>query len=225
LTCVAVRQLLFPLWVPEVSGLEHVPLDGPVILVCNHPTLLEPLVTAATLPRFIDFVISEKVARIPLVGPWLIAIGSIVVGRGSTLEEVAQRLSGGGCVGLCPEGILTHQDHLGPFQSGVAVLAQRTGAPVVPLGFSGTRPLLERHASCLGGGPIRLSFGPPLRCRPDEPLADFLDRLRCALQDQMGRRLPPLHRGWRYRLAQAFWQPPTWLLFKLIDWLRPEGLR
>ena len=77
------------------------------------------------------------------------------------------------------------------------------------------------------GGPVRLSFGPPLTFGRDEEIADFQTRLRKALQAQMrlDEPLPPLRRNLKFRFCQCLLVPFTWTVFKIADLLRPSGRR
>jgi 1-acyl-sn-glycerol-3-phosphate acyltransferase len=132
----------------KVHRLQHdeipLPLSGPALLVCNHVSGLEPLLTIAATSRPIRFLIArEQYERFGL--QWLFrAIGAIPVERKGR-PEVALRgarraLEAGEVVMLFPHGRI-HLDSDPPrkLKGGVAMLARLTGAPVIPLRVTGIR--------------------------------------------------------------------------------------
>ncbi len=220
-------MLLLPYWQPQVEGLEHLPAAGPVILVANHPTLMDPFLVAAVTPRRLDFLIRHEVLRIPILGPLIGRSGGITVGNGSSgVREAARRLDQGRAVAMFPEAYQTHSLELQPFRSGASVLAVETGCPVVPVGLSGPESLSTPRGAFVKGGRVRVRFGPTLRAHPGETGDEFALRLRAALAAQIssGPAGPP-RKHWKFRLAQALWVPVTWLIFKLADWWNPQNRR
>ena len=220
-------MLLLPYWQPQVSGLEHFPLDGPVILVANHPTLMDPFLVAAVTPRLLDFFIRHEVFRIPILGPLIARASGITVRPGaSAVQEGLARLQTGAALAIFPEAQQTHSRELQPFRSGAAVLAVETGVAVIPLGLSGPERLSTARGAWVKGGRVRLSFGPPLRALSGETADQFGERLKTALAAQISAQPPdPPCRHWRFVLAQAVWVPTTWLIFRFADWWNPNNRR
>lgn len=220
-------MLLLPYWQPQVQGLEHLPGEGPAILVANHPTLMDPFLVAAVTPRILDFLVRHEVLRIPVLGPLIGRSGGITVGHGvSGVREAARRLQQGRAVALFPEAYQTHSLELQPFRSGAAVLAVESGAPVIPVGLSGAQYLSTARGAWVEGGRVRVRFGPALRAQPGETCEQFRLRLRLALTDLITDAAPdPPLKHWKFRLAQAIWVPATWLIFKVADWWNPQNRR
>lgn len=222
------RHLLLPYWQPHLAGQEHLPTHGPVIVVCNHPTMLDGFLVSPLVPRVLNFMIKDELLKIPLLGPWIRATGVLPVGPGIPTRELSlERLREGRWVGILAEGSQTHSYQLAELRSGAAVLAKLSGVPVVPAGIVGSEPLLRADAPYMSGGPVRVSFGPPLVCGDDEEASHFLARIRQALiaQIDLDQPLPPLRRDLRFHLCQLFWAPTTWLIFTLLDWFRPGAKR
>lgn len=132
----------------RVHRLQHdeipLPASGPVLLVCNHVSGLEPLLMIAATRRPLRFLIArEQYDRFGL--QWLFrAIGAIPVER-KRRPEVALRgarraLEAGEVVALFPHGRI-HLDSDPPrkLKGGVAMLSRLTGAPVIPLRVTGIR--------------------------------------------------------------------------------------
>lgn len=198
-----------------------------MILVANHPTLMDPFLVAAVTPRVLDFLIRQEVLRIPILGPLIGWSGGVTVGIGSSgVREAALRLRQGRAVAIFPEAYQTHRRELQPFRSGAAVLAVESGVPVVPLGLSGPECLSTARGAWVEGGSIRVRFGPALRAQPEETADEFGTRLRSALAAQISAQPPdPPRKHWRFRLAQAIWVPTTWLIFQVTDWWNPNNRR
>lgn len=125
--------------------LEPLPLDlpreGGVLIVANHVSGLDPLLMIAASPRPLRFVIArEQYDRLML--RWLFdAMGCIPIGRhGGHREALAAAqaaLSAGEAVALFPEGGIRDGDGPPILKPGVALLAEATGAPVVPVRIEG----------------------------------------------------------------------------------------
>ena len=219
--------MLLPYWQPQVEGLENLPLEGPLVLVANHPTLRDPFLVAASGPRRLDFLVRHEVLRIPILGPLIARAGGVVIGPGrSGVKEALARLREGRPIALFPEAHQTHTLELQPFRGGAAMLAVRSGAPVVPLGLSGLHWLSTARGAYVEGGRIRARFGLPLYAQPDETPEGFGERLRLALEELITHHPPaPPRKHWRFRLAQALWVPTTWLIFRVADWWNPNNRR
>lgn len=217
LTIAFVRKLLFPYWQPEIRGLQNLPPEGPVIIAGNHPTVLDGFLLAAALPRRLDFLVSPAALKVPVVGALLKALDVIPADRGN-LYEALRRVRAGDWVGIFPEGRNSRSAELWEFHPGVALLAKRTGAAVVPVGTAGSLRCLPAGAPYMKGGPIRMSFGPPLRCGPQEGVEAFLERVRQGICAQVDLPHPPPVRRWDlpFYAARAFWVPLSWLLLKLF---------
>ncbi|MFE6866381.1 lysophospholipid acyltransferase family protein [Kitasatospora sp. NPDC057692] len=142
--------------------------DGPApgsIVAANHTSLADPAVVLAALHRLGARPVVLATAglwRVPLLGPALRREGHIPVHRGTaraaeSLDAAAEALAAGRVVLIYGEGGLPRRRDSGelppgPFRSGLARLAQATGAPVVPLGQAGSRRLTS-------GGPLKQFAG------------------------------------------------------------------
>lgn len=125
--------------------LEHPPLDlppaGGALVVANHVSGLDPLLMIAASPRPLRFVIArEQYDRWFL--RWLFdAVGCIPIGRRgghrAAMAAVHAALAAGEVVALFPHGAIQEDDRRAPLKPGVALVAQATGVPVVPLRIDG----------------------------------------------------------------------------------------
>lgn len=127
--------------IERVEGLENLPATGPAILMINHIAFIDPIVVLGNLPRNIVPMAKAEVYWIPVWGifPWL--WGVIPVHRGEADREALMRalavLKAGEIVLVAPEG--TRHESIRDVKEGLAYLAHKSGAPVVPVAIEGTR--------------------------------------------------------------------------------------
>lgn len=159
------RTLFHCLFRVRVIGSEHVPRSGAVLLAGNHTGFLDGPLAYALSPRPATFLAKSELFVGPLAKPlgWL---GQIPVHRGhpdrAALRAGLAVLAGGGALGVFPEGT-RGTGRLEEVSDGLAYLALRSGARVVPLAVLGTAEALPT-----GGrfprwrAPVTLVFGPPV---------------------------------------------------------------
>ena len=177
----------------DVVGLEHVPPHGAAILAGNHISWVDPVLLACWLTpatgRPISWMGKAEALRWPIVGAFLRANGVFGVRRGAADLEafrLAERVLGEGrLLGIYPEGTRSRDGRLAPFREGAALLALRSGAPVLPVAVSGT-DRLWRRGSLLPRrvDQIRLAIGAPLRLERGEGRAsvqEATEQLRAAV--------------------------------------------
>src|SRR2546429_1809885 len=128
---VGVLRLLVRL---EVDGLEHVPTRGPFILVANHLHALDPAIGLLLVPRRVVGVAKDRWSQPPF--GWLLAAMGDVIYVGDRRRHAVARavdvLRAGGVVAILPEGTRSRTGALGRAQRGVALIATRASAPIVP---------------------------------------------------------------------------------------------
>lgn len=168
----------------EVTGLEHVPRDTPVIFVLNHPNaLVDPVFLLCLAPRRVSFLAKAPLFRMPVIGYFVKALDSLPVyrrqdeGQDVTKNEetfVAARklLAGGGTIGICPEGVSHDEPGLRPIKTGAARISlaavstsEVSNLKIVPAGLYYTAKTSFRSDALLYfGNPIDVE---PIRLEPD----------------------------------------------------------
>ncbi len=129
----------------EKQGLEHIPEEGPALVVCNHVSFVDPLVIMAACPRPIRFVMDHHIFKLPLLSFVFREARAIPVAPArenaklleQAYEEIAKALTAGEVVAIFPEGRITDTGELYPFKNGVRRILDRTPVPVVPMALRG----------------------------------------------------------------------------------------
>lgn len=118
----------------EVDGLEHVPLEGPVLMAVNHDSHWDPVAVgvAAIRQRQIRALAKAELWGNPVLGKVLDGMGQIKLyrGRGEGMEDALRELRAGACLGIFPEGTLSYGTQLRA-RSGLGRLAADVPEAVV----------------------------------------------------------------------------------------------
>jgi 1-acyl-sn-glycerol-3-phosphate acyltransferase len=165
LGCTPLLRWLFDL---RVTGLDHLPASGPFIVAANHHNYVDGVVLGVAVPRPIAFVVMPRVFNAsPLHPPIHRRIGSIPVSLErpdpGAIRRVLRVLESGRVIGIFPEGPFSREGRLVPGQAGVAMIALRSGMPVVPAAIDGTyEALIGRRFYVPRRHPLSVCFGAPM---------------------------------------------------------------
>lgn len=128
----------------RVSGYEHLPASGGVVLAANHASFLDPPMIACAVPqRPLSFMAKAELFRVPAFGGLIRALYAVsVVRRGLTrvqLREFASMVRDRGlALAVFPEGTRSPDGTLGPAHRGIGAICRMAGVPVVPVLISGS---------------------------------------------------------------------------------------
>jgi 1-acyl-sn-glycerol-3-phosphate acyltransferase len=160
LTLYVALALARVLWGYGRSGADEIPLDGPVIIACNHLSNWDPILVGLACPREVHFMAKEELFRNRTLG-WLIRIyNALPVRRGvmdrRALREASQVLRNGEVLVMFPGGTRDSSGEVRDPKAGVGFIASRNEAPVVPAHITGTNRLSEAF---LRRSRVRVAFG------------------------------------------------------------------
>jgi len=194
------RVLLFLFTRFEVKGKENIPSEGPLVIVVNHLNLADPPIIGVSIKRKAVFLAKEELFRSRVIGYVVRHYGAFPVRRGGVNREVLgkaeQLLKGGMALILFPEGRRSPTGQLGEAFPGPALIACRSGAPVLPVAITGTEKI--RGIAWLFQRPrITVNIGCPFylpqmngRLRREE-----LAELTRSIMEHIAQLLPPEYRG------------------------------
>jgi len=147
----------------RVNGAERLPKKGPLIIVSNHRSLIDPFVLVACFPARIVFFAAAYLYRIPVVRQILTWGGAIPVhsekGDFGSFKKALEALKKGGIVGLFPEGGVSLDGNLKPLMPGWAYLAVKSGVQVLPLAIRGSSGVLPVGSFIPRRGRITVNIG------------------------------------------------------------------
>ncbi len=162
---IAVLRPVFRLMVHvEMDGLDNVPAAGPAILMINHVAFLDPVTLIAGLQRRIVPMSKIENLRLPGVNLLIRLWGAINVRRGevdrAALRQAIEALRGGHLLLMAPEGTRSKSGELQEPHDGIAYVATRTGAMVIPVGIVGT-PSIAQNWKRWKRTDVHVTFGRP----------------------------------------------------------------
>jgi len=129
----------------RTTGIEHIPNEGPALLVCNHVSFVDAVIIMGQSPRPIRFVMDIGIFRAPLLAWFFKAAGAIGITSAKADPKtfakandlIDEALEEGELVCIFPEGRITLTGELAPFKQGAARIVERTPVPVVPMALRG----------------------------------------------------------------------------------------
>jgi len=192
----------------EIRGEENVPHEGPFVAMMNHIYFIDPVLVSALAPRRIVIMSKLENYNNPLFGFIIKLYGTFPVRRGeldmSAIRTSLQVLQQGQGLLMAPEGTRSRNASLQEGRDGMAWLALRSGAPIVPVALSG-QERLGHYVKRLRRTPVRVVFGPAFCLRPveDVPQREQLRHMTAEAMYALAALLPPEYRGVYSDLSKA----------------------
>jgi 1-acyl-sn-glycerol-3-phosphate acyltransferase len=218
----------------RLSGAEHLPAAGPVVVAANHSSFLDFMfvgLAGVHRGRLVRFMAKESVFRSSLSGPLMRGMAHIPVDRAHgelAARQALRALQAGEAVGVYPEATIGRAfvvKDAEDFRRGAAYLALATGAPLVPVAHWGIHRIftVDRRYSLRRGTAVEVVVGAPLVPLPGEDAEALTVRLHERLRDLVDELVarypqPPADR------AEAWWWPaarggaaPTLATARVLD--------
>jgi len=152
----------------EVSGTEHIPKNGPLVVAANHFSHLDPPLVINALGRLVRYIaVDELFGNHTTFDVVTGFFGAIPTDRDGVplraLEETVGHLRGGGTAGVFPEGRrVAYWGETEP-KRGAAWLAWMSGAPLLPIAIHGTQRTLSQSARGVHRTAVKIWINEPLR--------------------------------------------------------------
>ena len=139
----------------RVIGQEHIP-DGGALICANHTKMSDPffVVFALRRRRQVRIMAKAELMRVPIIGPLVKSVGVFGVDRGRSdvgaIKTAMKYLKSGEYVLLFPEGTRIREGESGEGKAGAAMLAARTGVPILPVYVPGKKKWFRRTTVVIG---------------------------------------------------------------------------
>lgn len=198
---IAFRWLAPVFWKVTVAGLEHIPASGPVILMINHLTAIDPIVVVGTAkPRFVVPMSKIENFQNPFTGVLVRTWGAYPVDRDRVDREAIniamQLMDAGEMTLIAPEGTRNYALHRP--KDGLAFIATRTNATVVPTAIFNAEGWKQDLVIPWRRTPVHVSYGPAFRLRTPKEGRVRRETLRSMTDEmmyQLALLLPERNRG------------------------------
>jgi 1-acyl-sn-glycerol-3-phosphate acyltransferase len=148
-----------------IKGKEKIEKGRTYIVMSNHQSLVDPWVLIGKLPLQLRWTVKPEVKKMPVFGYALDRMGHIYVGRRRrkdtvmSLEIAIQKIREGSSVVFFPEGTRSKDGRLLKFHKGGALIAIRSGVPILPVTINGSRFVLPKGTLALMPGKIQVIVG------------------------------------------------------------------
>jgi len=190
----------------HVEGLEHVALDRPQVIVCNHQSWFDVLALLAKLPKRVRFIAKKELGSVPVFGPAWKAAGHIAIDRNDRNAAVAALEKAGAlmradqsAVAIFPEGTRSVDGALLPFKKGGFMLALVTGVEIIPAAVVGSRAVLPKGSWRVRRGGITVRLAPPVdtAAYTEQGRDELVARVRSTVEQLLARPLTGARDGER----------------------------
>jgi 1-acyl-sn-glycerol-3-phosphate acyltransferase len=162
----------------RTEGMQHVPRQGPALLIANHQSYLDPVLVGLAARRRLWYVARSTLFRHRFFGWYIRSLNAVPIDQEGTgiegLRATLRLLKEGKPVMVFPEGGRTPHGKIEPLKPGIHLLMKRAPAPIIPLGIAGayeawpTRrpyPILAPLFLPASERTIAVSVGPALDAR------------------------------------------------------------
>lgn len=174
----------------SLRGTEHIPPEGPLVIVPNHQTYADPPLVTIPVRRPVHYMAWDALFRIPLLNPLIRALRAFPVDLESmdrrAVREAVGVLRRGEALMIFPEGGRTPDGTLQPFKLGAFRLAVTTGAAVLPVTISGGTESWPPGKTLPRPGRITITYHPAVTADPaldpKRAASDLAARTRAAIE-------------------------------------------
>ncbi|MEM6451188.1 MAG: lysophospholipid acyltransferase family protein [Cyanobacteria bacterium P01_D01_bin.105] len=147
----------------RIYGAKKVPKKGPLIVVANHGSNVDPPLLSNCVGRPVSFMAKESLFQVPVLSPAIRAYGAYPVKRGSADRSAnraaLQQLDNGWAVGIFLQGVRTPDGRISAPKLGAAMIAAKAQVPLLPVSLWGTEKILGKGSKFPKPSPVTVRVG------------------------------------------------------------------
>lgn len=176
----------------RLKGSENLPKKGKMIIAANHSSYLDPIVISVSVPRRIKWIVQKPIYHLWWL-KWFFVLTKMIPENGA-IENSLSLLNKDEILGIFPEGGRSRDGSLRAGKEGVAVLALKTAAPVIPCAIRGAFEAYPPRALFPKPRRIKILMGKPIKFKavekPDgQTVSSALDEIMSAIKKLMEERV------------------------------------
>lgn len=123
----------------HIEGIENIPQDRPLVMASNHRSYADPVILTMPMKRPVTYMAKEELFKNKLFGWFITKLGAFPVKRGAgdmqVIDDSIAILNSGRNLVIFPEGTRSKDGKVGKGKTGVALIAAKSGADVLPCGI------------------------------------------------------------------------------------------
>jgi 1-acyl-sn-glycerol-3-phosphate acyltransferase len=152
----------------KVIGEENLLYGDPQILMANHQSDFDILISLAYIPVQFRWIAKKELFAIPVFGAAMRSAGYIEMDRSNrekalqSIDEASLRIRSGKSIMTFPEGTRSRDGEIKSFKQGVFHLAIKSGVPIVPVSIIGSGRIMPKRSLRIKPGQIKLIIGKPI---------------------------------------------------------------
>lgn len=132
-----------------LTGTEHIPSSGPVLIVSNHQSYFDIPLMVSQISLPMGFVAKQELKKWPVINRWMDLIECSYIDRKDirqslrAIQKAQKSLETGQSMVIFPEGTRSRRREISAFKPGSLKLAQKAGVPILPVAIDGSWQVYE----------------------------------------------------------------------------------